>query len=1540
MVAFASRGRRADRCGRSCGGALRNWSVLFAAVAGLGGGLSGGVNGGVARAQVSGTWLWPSGDNSWGLPENWAGGLIANDGGTATFTGAPAIAPQSAVVVLVPSSPTLYPLTLSGLVFDSRQNFRVTNTAAITVAATGLTVQVAATSPLQPNATSNSIGHEIANPLVTGAGGFRKTGAGSLRLTATSASSFTGGVSVTGGVLQFTADTQLGALANAVTVDNAGLRVTSAVNSSRAFAFTGSSSIETRANVGLTSGMTGSGVLTKTGANILALRGASTFSGDVVVRGGTLTLVNALGTLTSVPGFDVGGVLSLDNSVTGGVNNDRIGNAATVALRGAVLRQSSASATSSNEQFETLRISDSVSQVLIVPNAATRAEVTVNNLLRENRGTLYLRATNLAAVAVANSSRFTVATSFSGALVGAGGAAGTPNVSILPYVVGNATAGTAAPGSSFATRDPATGAFRVLDAATEYAIALGAVTNNLRVAANLVVPGGGATVNALLLTNTAASSPTVSGGMLNVTSGAVLVADVNAVGSAISSPLNFGAAEGIVHAYGVLKLQGPVGGSGGLTISGNSTVEISGGANASPYTGVTTIQGGTVTYSTSVNAGVNSPFGNSTTAINLQAGSQGNTALLAATGGGAVSMGRDLLVTGQGISNVIVGSTGGGVLTFTGGASLQRELSIDTTGGGTAVFTGSITGPGRLVDFSPGVAQKSVIVLAVSNNFSGGVLVQNGHWVFGNDNAAGSGTITLGSVFTAFLGTISATGGTVALPNAVSVTANFAVADSDSPGPLVLAGAVELNGSIRTLTHTGTTPLVLSGEVKGGGLAVRGTGETILTSNGNDLFARGPTRVDGGILRFGNGGATGNLGNNDVTVAAAGTVILDRTGSVTIPQSVRGQGQLTFRGGGTFAMTGTVALTGSAGNALVEPGTTLVIGDGVVNPAFTANVLDNQGATIFRPAGVLTFSGPLLTSLGRLEQFSPGTTVLAGSVTFGGPVRVRQGRLQLSDGGTPLWTVAGTNTFTVDSGATLAFARNDAFALATLGSVVGGGTLAQSGSGVLTLAGGVVVSVPHLSVTAGTMGIGDGLTGAAISPVLFSASPGTLLFNLPASAGYAAEVRLGGATLSQIGAGGVTFGALVLEGGTSTINGPGNVGFASASGAGALQVSGTGTVSFTAGLTHAGDTTILSGRVNIGAAILSSPQIVVADVARLDASAVVGGQTLSGSQTLTANGSVLGALVLAGGLVRRDGTGGPVLTADISGSGTVRQDAAGGTFTLTGALGYEGLTHVSADNAELRLLSALSSPTGVLSVTGVGSRAVLDRAAAPGFNAVVANVGAVSVSPTGSVVVPATNLSVNKARLLVTSGLSLSSSPPSFTSTLDLGNNDMIVRGGDLAGIRSAILAGLIGGTEGLIASQRNTGGRNNFATLGARLVDPGIGFPEFELFDGVAVVSSDVLVKYTYLGDVNLDGTLDATDFNTVLSGLTNALTGWHNGDVNYDGVIDTLDFASFVAAYAFVQGGGLPFDNSVVPAGAIPEPGAAMLVLAGLPLLRRRRA
>ncbi len=101
----------------------------------------------------------------------------------------------------------------------------------------------------------------------------------------------------------------------------------------------------------------------------------------------------------------------------------------------------------------------------------------------------------------------------------------------------------------------------------------------------------------------------------------------------------------------------------------------------------------------------------------------------------------------------------------------------------------------------------------------------------------------------------------------------------------------------------------------------------------------------------------------------------------------------------------------------------------------------------------------------------------------------------------------------------------------------------------------------------------------------------------------------------------------------------------------------------------------------------------------------------------------------------------------------------------------------------------------------------------------------------------------------------------------------------------------------------------------------------------------STVTVMYTYFGDANLDGKVNALDFNAVATnfGKTPGSDVWAQGDFNYDGNVNTLDFTALAGSF------GLPTLSAPALSPAlgtlVPEPTALALLAIGSAAMSTRR-
>ncbi|MCY2953793.1 MAG: DUF642 domain-containing protein [Planctomycetota bacterium] len=124
---------------------------------------------------------------------------------------------------------------------------------------------------------------------------------------------------------------------------------------------------------------------------------------------------------------------------------------------------------------------------------------------------------------------------------------------------------------------------------------------------------------------------------------------------------------------------------------------------------------------------------------------------------------------------------------------------------------------------------------------------------------------------------------------------------------------------------------------------------------------------------------------------------------------------------------------------------------------------------------------------------------------------------------------------------------------------------------------------------------------------------------------------------------------------------------------------------------------------------------------------------------------------------------------------------------------------------------------------------------------------------------------------------------------LDLTNNRLIVTSADLNAVSDLIRSARTGGTwQGLgITSSTAKADKTGKTGLGLRLDS-----------------QNRVFVKYTWNGDANLDGVVNADDYFQIDSGFISPKGGYYNGDFNYDDMVNADDY--FLIDSAFIGQSG----------------------------------
>jgi autotransporter-associated beta strand protein len=333
--------------------------------------------------------------------------------------------------------------------------------------------------------------------------------------------------------------------------------------------------------------------------------------------------------------------------------------------------------------------------------------------------------------------------------------------------------------------------------------------------------------------------------------------------------------------------------------------------------------------------------------------------------------------------------------------------------------------------------------------------------------------------------------------------------------------------------------------------------------------------------------------------------------------------------------------------------------------------------------------------------------------------------------------------------------------------------------------------------------------------------------------------------------------------------------------------------------------------------------------------------TVNSGQPLTVNGLLTGS----GALIKRGaGTmtivGSSTFTGGVSvenGTLTIPTFAVLGTGASSINLGTGGTSggtvHITGDTTTSRPIS-VKGPTGTI-----------DSEFNVTVNNTISGTGALTKSGGGTLVVNAIQtgtLSISGTVRINPNGTAAGLSiVPALNNggTLDLQNNSLIVDYDPVASpntlqqIHDGVVSGYHGGdwkgsgiTSGAAAakvgSQHATAiGYGEASTLG------------ITSFKGQTLDSSAVIATYTLVGDANLDGVVNALDFNAVASNFGAASPVWTQGDFNYDNSVTATDFTAMAQNFGLtIAGAGAASLGSVVP-----EPGC-LLLASGLILLARR--
>jgi fibronectin-binding autotransporter adhesin len=795
-----------------------------------------------------------------------------------------------------------------------------------------------------------------------------------------------------------------------------------------------------------------------------------------------------------------------------------------------------------------------------------------------------------------------------------------------------------------------------------------------------------------------------------------------------------------VSAPGDSAYSGAIGGGGSFVKSGSGNLTLSG---TNTYTGATTISDGTLTVSGTLA---------DTTAVTVASGKTYNVnatdTIGSLAGAGTVQTSGTVTLTSGGdntstiFSGVIQNGTGTLSLTKSGSGTLTLS-GANTYSGSTTLTAGSIlvgnagsgnvgsitnssVGTGTLIFNGGTISSDSSTARTINNpiTYTGNVTfgdgTNNGALTFAAAEALGAANRTL---------TVNTTGG-VTLSGIISSTGAYGITKAGA-GTLTLSGTNTYSGG--TTISAGTLKIDNAAALGASSGAASITSGAVLDLNGitmtntNALTVNGTgISTNGAIINSSSTGATYagllTLGSDSSIVGGTGTITISNVGTITgsglgltlggaqggTLTSIlgTGTGTLTKQNAGTWNLAGVNTFTG---NTTISGGTLAITGSGQLNSGTYSGAIAIASSSTFKYSSSAnqTLQTGVISGAGNLIKDTDTSSILTLSATntYTGTTTINAGTLSIS-------TIANVSTNSnlgaassgniIINGGILKYTGSGSSSNRniTLGS--SGGTIDASGSGTLTLTGGITPTAstsPTLTLT----GSGNGTLSTAA-------------YATPATSGTSALTKSGNGTWTLSFAN-TYIGATTISAGTLSVTalnalGTNASGTTIASGA-TLDLQGVA-YSTTEGLTVNGGTIKTSTGTSSFAGTISLGANSTVDVGgtQLTLSGIISStsthsltKTSSGILILTGNNSYTGGTTINAGTLNMGHANAISTSGTITfGGGTLQHSSSNTTdyssrFSTTASQAY----NIDTSNQNVTLATALTSSGGSLTKSGSGT---------------------------------------------------------------------------------------------------------------------------------------------------------------------------------------------------------------------------------------------
>jgi hypothetical protein len=1052
--------------------------------------------------------------------------------------------------------------------------------------------------------------------------------------------------------------------------------------------------------------------------------------------------------------------------------------------------------------------------------------------------------------------------------------------------------------------------------------------------------------------------------------GTVTQTGENTVGTNLYIGYNLGS-------VGSYTLSGPFSGSqtGFLTVNGNvyvggnasaaggkGTLSVVNGANlAMPSTGSLTV------YNTAGSSLIFSGGSITTGALNLS----GNTSLFNWTAGSLSLANESITIDNTSAANFGDLAENAGAFTLSSSQSLSvtgneyigynGSASFTQSGGTNSILGGNILALGYNAGSSGTYNLSGAAVLTCASNGeavgyqgtgtfnqtggtniigsaanSGGLIVGglpgSGNSVY---TLSGSGSLSVTGieaigVFTT--GVFNQTGGTNTIltsPSPSQLSLGYDPGGSGtynlSGGSVSVAGNVNVGGNAQSIGGTGVFNI-------SGGAILTTTGSLVIYNSPGDIVKLNGGTINAAALDF-NGApsllnwisGTINLTSNVTWDSAASntttsdaflnslTLVANQTLMISGNETVGGVGSfgLTLNSGSTHNVTGSITLN-PTGSIAQNAGSTLYYSTFTQAGGTVNGTLQNQGEFIYQSG---LFSGRLINQ---------GSLILGASFTAGNGIE-NDTSMSLSSGQTITVNGAGLDN--------LGF-----FSL--FGGVIDGTTAVNDFSG--TMNGNGTINAPFIND--GNLSVNGVLRfGSTFSNAGTVQGSGDVIGSFSNLGGGSVDVNTNqtlaissawsnSSLITLAGTGAVLDGGAITN--TGTIQGDGTINSPITNSTGVIRASG-GELD----LGGAGNTNGASAQIQAatGDAVLEI-QGLATNAGEI---ALTGGTFDNNNRTITNTGYISGNGVFRSGGLTNNGF--VVLGGNSNVYGPVTNGATGAINAVgPGSAAFFGPVTNSADgNITVQSganVTFFNSFTGTSPISNGGT--------------ITFSVASSSGAITGGGQTIVGNGVATILKMAVTSGDSMQSSLViSDGSTLDITNNTFFIDYGSGADPITTVAAELQSGY--------NAGGWNGpgiISSVAATTPGYGVGYADSADPSNPAGLALDTVeIKYTLLGDANLDGIVNGVDFGILAANFNKGVTGWDRGDFNYDNSVNGVDFgylaANFDKGVSGADIGGSALSDPALVAFAeanglmadVPEPAQTSLMIVGLASLgsrwRRRR-